>query len=157
MTWIHELLDGNLIIEDLQATDKMGVIREFAALLHMAGKVKDEGELVRVVLERESQGSTGIGEGIAIPHAKSHAISEMVVAFGRYRSGVDFQSLDGKPAYLFFLLVTPEKKPEDHLKTLARLSRIMRNHALREQLRCAAGRLDLQRLILDEDRKYSTK
>jgi PTS system nitrogen regulatory IIA component len=151
---IQGLLEGDLIIEDLLATDKVGVIREFADLLVSRGRVKDADELVRVVLERESQGSTGIGDGIAIPHAKSRAISEAVVVFGRSRQGVDFQTLDGKPAYLFFLLVSPEDHPGEHLKTLARISRIMRNASLRDRLRGCRDRAEIQKLIYDEDGKY---
>jgi PTS system nitrogen regulatory IIA component len=154
MPRIIDLLAGDLIIEDLLATDKAGVIREFAGLLRRKGMVQDENELIRVVMERESLGSTGIGEGIAIPHAKSRAINDMVVAFGRSRSGVDFQSMDGKPAFLFFLLVTPEDKPGDHLKTLARISRIMKNPALRESLKQSPDGQDIRRLIGEEENKY---
>jgi fructose-specific phosphotransferase system IIA component len=151
---IQDLLDKDLIVMDLRAADKAGVISELTGLLARNGRVRDADALSQAVLARESQGSTGIGEGIAIPHAKSQAISDIVVAFGRSKNGVDFQSLDGKPAYLFFLLVTPEDRPGDHLKVLARISRIMRNAALREQLlRCALPE-ELQKLILDEDGKY---
>jgi PTS system nitrogen regulatory IIA component len=154
MPRIQDLLGGDLIIEDLQATDKAGVIRELASLLTRRGRVRDADRLVHVILERESQGSTGIGDGIAIPHAKSQEIEDSVVAFGRSKTGVDFQSLDGKPAYLFFLLVTPENRPGEHLKTLARISRIMRNTALRDELRRCEAWQEIRRLILDEDSKY---
>ncbi len=154
MAQIQGLLDGNLIIEDLQATDKAGVIRELADLLANRGKVKDADELVRVVLERESHGSTGIGDGIAIPHAKSRSVAGTVVVFGRSRRGVDFQALDGRPADLFFLLVSPEDQPGEHLKTLARISRIMRNAELREKLRAGRDRTEIRKLIGDEDGKY---
>jgi PTS system nitrogen regulatory IIA component len=154
MPRIQDLLEGDLIIEDLHATDKTGVIREFASLLTRTGKVRDADQLVKVILERESQGSTGIGDGIAIPHAKSREIADSVVAFGRSKTGVDFQSLDGKPAYLFFLLVTPESRPGEHLKTLARISRLMRNTTLRDELRQCSVRQEIRKLILDEDSKY---
>ena len=149
------LLDRELIIEDLRSEDKPGVIREFAALLAGAGRVLDADKLAEVVLEREAQGSTGIGDGIAIPHAKSPAVREPVVVFGRSVRGVDFQTLDGRPAHLFFLLVSPTDRPGDHLKTLARISRIVRNAGLRERLLASSGRDEIQRLILDEDQKYS--
>ena len=154
MAGINELLQEDLVIEDIKAIDKIGVIREFSELLRAREKVRDGEELVRVLMEREALGSTGIGDGIAIPHAKSRTINEMVVAFGRSRSGVDFLSMDGKPAHLFFVLVTPDDKPGDHLKTLARISRILKNPALREALKKASHRQELQRLILDEDFKY---
>ncbi|MDH4163369.1 MAG: PTS sugar transporter subunit IIA [Nitrospirota bacterium] len=154
MARIRDLLDDELIIAELKAGDKAGVIAEFAELLAAKGKVRDRDELVRVIGEREAQGSTGIGEGIAIPHAKSSSISEMVVAFGRSSTGVDFHSLDGKPAYLFFVLVSPEDRPAEHLKTLARISRVMRNPALRDELRKSSAGTDMRQLILDEDSKY---
>ena len=154
MARIQDLLDDDLIIAELQAGDKAGVIAEFADLLAAKGKVRDREELVRVIGEREAQGSTGIGEGIAIPHAKASGIGEMVVAFGRSAAGVDFQSLDGKPAYLFFVLVSPEDRPADHLKTLARISRVMRNPSLRDRLRRSSASAEMRSLILDEDSKY---
>jgi len=154
MLRIQDLLDRDLILMDMRAADKVGVIRELAGLLARHNRVHDADVLAQAVLDRESQGSTGIGEGIAIPHAKSQAISDIVIAFGRSKSGVDFQSLDGKPAYLFFLLVTPEDRPGDHLKLLARISRIMRNTALREQLLRCTQPEELQKLILEEDGKY---
>jgi len=154
MARIKDVLSGDLIIESLQATSKDGVVREFAAVLADARKVSDPDGLARQLLDRESQCSTGIGDGVAIPHAKSGAISEMVVAFGRSAPGVDFQSLDGKPAHLFFLLLSPEDRPGDHLKTLARISRILRNPHLRDQLMRSADRQEILRLLVDEDSKY---
>jgi PTS system nitrogen regulatory IIA component len=151
---LEALLQRDLIIEDIRATDKAGVIREFAGLLASAGKVRDPEELARTVLDREAQGSTGIGDGIAIPHAKSASLRESIVAFGRSRKGVDFQTLDGRPAYLFFLLVSPSDQPGEHLKTLARISRLIRNAALRERLLASSGRDEIQRLLIDEDERY---
>jgi PTS system nitrogen regulatory IIA component len=143
MPTIRDLLQENLIIEEIEAVDKRGVLREFARLLKSMNRVDDEEELLRALLERESLGSTGIGDGVAIPHGKLPTGSEMSVAFGRSSKGVDFQSMDSKPVSLFFLLVTPEDKPGDHLKALARISRIFKNH-----------RQELQRLIYQEDSKY---
>ncbi|HUI68619.1 MAG TPA: fructose PTS transporter subunit IIA [Nitrospirota bacterium] len=154
---IGDLLQDDLVIEEIKATDKIGVIREFAGILQATGKVIDAEALVRVLLERESLGSTGIGDGVAIPHGKLSFISNMVVAFGRSSRGVDFQSLDAKPVYLFFLLVTPDSKPGDHLKALARISRILKNPVLRENLKRTSDRQELKRLIYEEDSKYPQK
>ncbi len=154
MVTVKDLLQDDLIIEELGATDKMGVLREFARFLKRAGRVQKEEELVRVLAERESLGSTGIGNGVAIPHGKLRGIPEMVIAFGRSSRGVDYQSLDAQPVFLFFLLVTPDDKPGDHLKALARISRILKNPALREGLRRASERKELQKLIYEEDSKY---
>ena len=146
------LLDGDLIIEDLRATDKEGVIREFAALLAGRGLVRDEAGLVEVVLQREAT-TTGIGDGIAIPHGRVPGIPGAIVAFGRSVRGVDFQSLDGKPAHLFFFFVTPEERPEEHLAVLRRLARITRSPALRDRLFRSMDRLEMQKLVLDEDER----
>ena len=157
MATMKDLLRRDLIIADIKAIDKVGVIREFAAHLSAAGKVRDADELVRVLMERESMGSTGIGDGVAIPHGKLHSMSDMIVAFGRSHRGVDYQSLDDKPAYLFFLLVTPDDNPGEHLKMLARISRILKNPVLREKLRTVPEGRELHQLILEEDSKYPRK
>jgi PTS system nitrogen regulatory IIA component len=154
MPRVRNLLDDDLIIEDLQATDKSGVIREFAAFLKSRGKVPDADELFDIIMQREST-TTGIGGGIAIPHGRMEGLASAVVAFGRSRKGVDFQSLDGKPVRLFFLFLTPENRPEEHLSVLRRLARITRNPVLREQLLRSADRQEMQKLILEEDDKYS--
>jgi PTS system nitrogen regulatory IIA component len=154
MATIKDMLRENLILENIEASDKMGVLREFAGLLKSADKIKDEEELVRVLLERELLGSTGIGDGVAIPHGKLHIIPEMIGAFGRSHQGVDYDSMDSKPVYLFFLLVTPEGMPGEHLRALARISRILKNPALRDSLRQASRREELLRLICQEDSRY---
>ncbi len=154
MATIKDLLGQNLILDDIKASDKIGVLREFAGLLKSANKIKDEEELVRVLLERELLGSTGIGDGVAIPHGKLHIVPEMIVAFGRSRNGVDYDSIDSQPVFLFFLLVTPEDMPGEHLRALARISRILKNSALRDNLRRASRREELLRLIYEEDSKY---
>ena len=154
MPRIQDLLDVDLIIEDLQATDKAGVIRELASLLKSRGKVQDEDALFDIVMQREST-TTGIGDGIAIPHGRMQGLPGVVVALGRSRKGVDFQSMDGKPAHLFFLFITPEERPGDHLSVLRRLARITRSPVLREQLLRSTDRREIQKLILDEDDKYA--
>jgi PTS system nitrogen regulatory IIA component len=154
MPGTQDLLDGDLIIEDMQATDKTGVIREFAALLKRTGRIRDEEQLVRVILEREST-TTGIGDGIAIPHGRLKEIPGVIVAFGRSRKGVDFQSMDNKPVHLFFLFITPENKPEVHLATLRRLARVTRNPVLRERLLHSTDHREMQKLILDADGRHA--
>jgi PTS system nitrogen regulatory IIA component len=154
MATIKDLLQDDLIIENIEAKDKDGVLREFARLLKENGKIEDEENLVRVLTERETLGSTGIGDGVAIPHGKLGSVSEIIVAFGRSTSGVEFQSLDAKPVFLFFLLVTPVDKPGDHLKTLARISRILKSSMLRTSLMQASGRREMRILLFEEDSKY---
>jgi nitrogen PTS system EIIA component len=155
MATIRDLLQDDLIIEEIAATDKIGVFREFSRLLRSTNRIKNEESLVRILLERESLGSTGIGDGVAIPHAKMHLLPESIVAFGRSGSGIDFQSLDEKPVYLFFLLVTPDDMPEEHLKALARISRILKNPLIREKLKSAPYQRQIKKIILEEDGRYS--
>jgi PTS system nitrogen regulatory IIA component len=154
MATIRDLLQDELVIEEIKATDKLGVIREFSRLLKSAGRIENEDELVRVLLERESLGSTAVGDGVAIPHAKLHFLPEMIIAFGRSSRGIDFQSIDEKPVYLVFLLVTPDDRPGEHLKALARISRILKNPVLRENLKRSSQGKQLQMFICDEDSKY---
>ncbi len=154
MVRMRDMLGDDLVIEDIIAKDKDGVIREFARLLKAAGKIDDEDEVVRVISERETLGSTGIGDGVAIPHGKVQGLGRMIVAFGRSRSGVDFHALDGRPVFLFFLLLTPADRPGEHLKALARIARLLKNPSLREGLLTVRDRGELQRMILEEDGKY---
>lgn len=155
MVRIKDLLHDDLVIDEIAAVDKEGVLREFARILKASGRVQDEEGVVRVLAEREALGSTGIGDGVAIPHGKMAGISQMIVAFGRSRKGVEFQALDGMPVFLFFLLLTPLDQPGEHLKALARISRIFKNPLLRERLKNGSGRRELYRLIIEEDGKYS--
>ena len=157
MVSMKNLLQSDLVLDDIKAADKNGVIREFAGLLKAAGRIREEGEIIRVLTEREAIGSTGIGDGLAIPHGKLRGLPDIVVAFGRSRAGVDFQSIDGKPVHLFFLLLAPDNNPGDHLKVLARISRILNNPVLRENLRTALHREEVRNMILDEDSKYPQK
>jgi PTS system nitrogen regulatory IIA component len=105
-------------------------------------------------LEREKLGSTGIGDGIAIPHGKMKGIEELVTSFGRSIKGVDFESIDNKPTHLFFLLVAPENSAGVHLKALARISRLLKDSGFRNRLMEASDRQDLFRIIAEEDEKF---
>ena len=149
---ISELVGDDLIIEELKGSRKQDVLLEFSDLLYRAGKVADREGLARILAAREVLGSTGIGDGVAIPHGKLKGLKDIVVAFGRSKAGVEFDSLDGAPAHLFFLLVAPEDAPGEHLKALARISRLMKNAELRESLMKAAGAKEIRRVLSrDED------
>jgi PTS system nitrogen regulatory IIA component len=154
MLKIREYLTEALILDDLQGKDKKAILREFALLLATEGRVPDSEALYDVLSERETLGSTGIGEGVAIPHAKLKELKHLVVAFGRCRRGVDFDTLDSLPAYLFFLLVTPEDATGEHLKALARISRLLRNPAMRQALLKAVDRKEILQIIAEEDSKF---
>jgi len=121
-----DLLTTETILTDITSRNKEGVLREMAEKLHVAGKIPDMEKLVKVLMERERLGSTGIGENIAIPHAKSDDLTGMVAAFAISRDGIDFDSLDQKKVHYFFLLLAPSGEAGKHLKLLARISRLTR-------------------------------
>ena len=150
---ILDILEEDAIIAELSATDKKGVLEELSEPVAQASGVSQE-EMVRVLLERERLGSTGIGFGIAIPHGKLRSLHALLVGFGRSRKGVDFEAIDGKPAHLFFLLMAPEDSTGAHLKMLARISRLLKDSSLRQRLMDAADRHELYSLIENEDRDF---
>ena len=150
---IMEFLNKKAIAMSLKAGDKEGVIRELVDLLAKAGEIRNKEELVKTLLARESLGSTGIGQGIGIPHAKSQGVKELVAAFGVSQKGVNFDSLDGEPVYIFFLLLAPEESAGPHLKALARISRMLKDKYFRELLRKAKDEKEVLRIIQEEDSK----
>lgn len=148
---ITDILSSDLIIADLKATTKKGVLEELVSHLADHEAAVNRAELLRVLLEREKLGSTGINDGIAIPHGKLKNIEELLALFARSTAGVDFGALDGKPSHLFFLLVAPASSAGAHLKALARISRIARNRSFRERCMRAKTREDLFQIIIEED------
>jgi len=138
----------------LKATDKRGVLEELAeTVVHLEPSV-DKGSLVKVLLERERLGSTGIGDGVAIPHGKYSGLKRPIVSFGRSRKGLDFECMDGEPAHLFFLLVAPENSASVHLKALARIAKILKNSAFRKTLLEADTKEEIYRAIIQNDEEF---
>lgn len=150
---IMEFLNKKAITASLKATDKEGVIRELVDLLASADDIKNKEDLVKALLTRESLGSTGIGQGIGIPHAKSSNVKSLVAAFGLSQKGVNFDSLDGEPVYIFFLLIAPEESAGPHLKALARISRMLKDKYFRELLKKAKDEKEILRIVQEEDSK----
>jgi nitrogen PTS system EIIA component len=150
---IAEFLREDLILPDLQATDKPGVLRELCVPI---GRVfaLDPGRLTEVLLEREKLGSTGVGEGVAIPHGKLPGVPNLLAAFGRSKRGIDFAAIDGKPTYLFFVLFAPENSAGIHLKALARISRLFKSPPFRQAITAAQSAAQIAELIGTEDSKY---
>ena len=146
-------LNDGAVSTDLKSQQKEGVIQELVALLVKTGCVKDKDvqKLTQILLKRESLGSTGIGQGVAIPHGKSDCVTKLVGAFGVSRAGINFESLDGEPVHLFFLLVAPEDSAGPHLKALARISRLLKDKHFRDSLRVAKDENVLIKIIRDED------
>lgn len=131
---ITELLTKDTIAMDLSSTEKNGVIDELVKQLDKAGKLNDITTFKEAIHNRESQSTTGIGEGIAIPHAKVAAVDTPAIAFGKSKTGVDYQSLDMQPAHLFFMIAAPEGGAQTHLDALAKLSGILMDEKVREDL-----------------------
>lgn len=150
---ITSILRGEAILPELKAKDKHQVIQELAELVAKVEPTIRVEDLVKILLEREALGSTGIGSGVAIPHGKLSHIDHIVAVFGRSKAGVEFDSQDGEPAHLFFALVAPENTAGLHLKALAKLSRLLKEAGFREQLMKAPDAPTLYQIIKEEDEK----
>lgn len=150
---LAEFLSPETIEDNLKARRGGEVLSELAGLLFRGGQVPEETDLVQILKNREELGSTGLGDGVAIPHVYLQNISTPQAAVGRSVEGVDFNAIDGRPVHIFFLLVTPETSKGDHLKALARISRLLRKPDFRSSLMKASGREEMQRIIVEEDEK----
>lgn len=153
---LMEFLNGNAVTCELKSVAKEGVIRELVGLLVKGGSIKEKDvtRLVRILLDREALGSTGIGQGVAIPHGKTDCVTQLVGAVGISRTGLNFDSLDGEETHIFFLLVAPEDSAGPHLKALARISRLLKERHFRESLLAAKEEKALMRILQEEDQRY---
>jgi PTS system nitrogen regulatory IIA component len=132
---LSELLVSAAVTPRLAATTKRDAIAELVALMESAYGIESQGEVLDRVLRREAMMSTGIGNGVAIPHGKARAVSRMLAACAISPAGVDFESVDGEPAHLFILLVSPENVGTPHVKVLANISRLLKEESVRNALR----------------------
>ncbi|KIH76574.1 PTS IIA-like nitrogen-regulatory protein PtsN [Geoalkalibacter ferrihydriticus] len=148
---ISDLLKPDALVADLKATDKNALLEELTAALVRVEKGLDRSLVVDVLKERERLGSTGIGDGVAIPHGKLKNIDHLMLSFGRSLEGIDFDAMDGRPAHLFFLLIAPEDSVGIHLKTLARISKLLKTPQARERLMQATDAGDIYRIIVAEE------
>ncbi|MGV8146422.1 MAG: PTS sugar transporter subunit IIA [Alkaliphilus sp.] len=131
---IKELLTENLMVGNLKATSKRAAILEMVEHLDLNGKLLDKKTYLEAILKREEEYSTGIGMGIAIPHGKTNAVKTPSLVFARSEEGVDFDSMDGLPAHLLFMVAVPELANKEHLKILGLISRKLVNKEIREKL-----------------------
>ncbi|MGD9579304.1 MAG: PTS sugar transporter subunit IIA [Syntrophorhabdus sp.] len=150
---IEEVLEESCVLADLQGVSKRDVLIELVGTLKKANLIKNEQEVVNVIFEREKLGSTGIGDGVAIPHGKLKGIRRIICVFGRSLHGVDFDSIDQKPAHIFFLLLAPENSASLHLKMLSRISKLLRDPSFRKRLMELADAHDIYRSVVEEDRR----
>ena len=148
---IQDIVPPEAIVGNLRGETKENVLRELSEVIVGIVPKLSADTLASILMERESMGSTGIGDGVAIPHGKVNGIDRLVAAFGRSRNGVQFQSLDGKPAHLFFLIMAPEFSAGMHLKALARISRLLKDERFRRSLLAAADADELRSILPEED------
>jgi fructose-specific phosphotransferase system IIA component len=143
MLRVTDFLRPEFCVMDLKAASKEQAITELTQALESSGRIKDKGDFIKHVMEREQLGSTGIGNRVAIPHAPTQSVDGIVVAFGRSKGGLDFQSLDGQEVNLIFLIGTTPTDLAVYLKLLASLSRLLTNRQFRDEFMMADSAQDL--------------
>ncbi|HAX45292.1 MAG TPA: PTS fructose transporter subunit IIA [Nitrospina sp.] len=151
---ITDILNKEFVITNLDGIDKNSVLKELSAFLEEKGVVKNKDTLLTALTEREKLGSTGIGENVAIPHAKLEEIDHIITLFGRSEKGVEFESLDKKPVHFVCLVIAPSNSTGQHLKALARISRLLKNPVLREAVLSATEMDKIYSILVDEDSKF---
>ncbi len=151
---IREILQDNCIQAELKSTTKEEAIHELSSMMSAAYPGPGMDSLEEVLNERERLGSTGIGNGVAILHGKLATLEQIVIGFGRSVAGIDFDSQDGKPVHLFFVLIAPKNSASLHLKAMARLSRLLKDAHFRNRLYEARDCQTLYDIIVSEDEKF---
>ncbi|MFQ5672702.1 MAG: PTS sugar transporter subunit IIA [Nitrospinales bacterium] len=151
---ISEILKKDFVIAELPGKDKPGILRELSGFLKNKGVVKDQETLYQALMDRENLGSTGIGENVAVPHAKSAEIDRVIILFARSTAGIDFAALDEKPVHFVCLLIAPSNSTGLHLKALARMSRLLKNEKLRQDILNANGVDEIYSILLEEDSRF---
>ncbi len=148
---LSDIIEEDYIIPELKANDKRGVLEELTEMITVHEPYIDKMALVKVLVDRERLGSTGIGDGVAIPHGKLNGVKHPIISFGRSKQGLDFDSMDGQPAYLFFLIVAPENSSGFHLQVLAKIAKILKSSVFRKKLMDADSRIELYQIITESD------
>ena len=148
---IIDMLKTDYILEELKSGNKRDVLKELVGSFMKIHQKLDSEATLNVLFEREKLGSTGIGEGIAIPHGKITVLDQLILSFGRSAVGIDFDAMDGKPVHLFFLLIAPENSAGQHLKTLAKISKMLKDSVFRTKLMAAKSKDELYKIIANQD------
>ncbi|MFH0958346.1 MAG: PTS sugar transporter subunit IIA [Pseudomonadota bacterium] len=151
---ILDFLGSDAIIGSMKATSKEEALAELVAPILEANPSLDKKQLLKTILEREKLGSTGLGGGVAIPHGKLEGLEKLAASFGRSENGIDFSSMDNKPTYLFFMLIAPKDCAGDHLKALARISRLFKDPILTNNLKQAENSAQIYGLLEESDLKF---
>jgi nitrogen PTS system EIIA component len=151
---ISDMLERQAVLAELRGTSKPELLRELCHPLAQLHASFSEDRLVQTLLDRERLGSTGLAEGVAIPHGKLKGLDRLIGSFGRTVAGVDFDSLDKQPTHLFFTIFAPEASSGDHLRALARVSRMLRNADFRARVLAAGNADQIYDLITEEDSRF---
>ena len=151
---IDEIMKKESVIADIAGKNKLDVIKEMTVCLKKNNNIKNDQALYATLMEREKLGSTGIGENVAIPHGKSDELTQIITVFARSLSGIDFESLDQKPVHFVCMVIAPANSTGQHLKALARISRLFKNQNLREGILKAEDSNAIYSILLQEDSKF---
>ncbi len=152
---LSQIMEEDDIILELKASNKKEVLEELSEVICRHEPSLDKEKLVQVLMEREKLGTTGIGDGIAIPHGKVEGLKNPLLSFGRSKKGIDYESIDNKPVHLFFLLVAPENSSGLHLQILARIAKLLKNSKFRKRLIEAKTKKEVYQIITEADEEIS--
>ncbi|HAV92215.1 TPA: PTS sugar transporter subunit IIA [candidate division WOR-3 bacterium] len=152
MEFLYELLNESLVRSDLKSASKSDVIDELAEILVSNEIIKDKVSLMDKLVEREKIETTGVGHGIAIPHARTETVNGLALCFGVSREGIDYDALDGKPVNIFFLIVSNEENKNRYIQLLARISRICRKDSFREKIMNSETEKEIISIFREEEK-----
>ncbi len=148
---ISNFLKPEAVIMEMAATEKLAAIRELVEFMVGKNIARNQEQLFEALAKRENLESTGIGDGIAIPHARTDSVDDLVLVFARSSAGIDFSSIDGKPSHIIFLIASPENKKSEYIIALAKLSRLLRKLQVREQLKNASDPQEVLNIIKNNE------
>jgi nitrogen PTS system EIIA component len=149
---LSSLLKEKYVELDLQGKDKKKILAELVDFITVKGKIKDKKDILSSLIKREKLGSTGIGNGVAIPHTRSAKVKDFILAFARQANGIDFGALDGEKTYVFFVLLSPEANIGGHLKILAEVSRLVKDKFIVDRLKAAQDKKEILKVISTYER-----
>jgi fructose PTS system EIIBC or EIIC component len=152
---VHELLNLKYVLTEFKSENKNDVINELVDLLKGDERIIDLEEVRKCVFEREEKMSTGVGKGFAIPHGKTNSVNDILAAFGKSETPIEYNSLDGEPVHLVFLLIGKENLVAKHIKLLSRISRLMNSEEFRKKLIEAESPESILKIFQDEEQSYS--
>ena len=152
---LADILRESCVIADIKGITKREILFEMVETLKRAKLIDDIDPIVEVIMEREQLGSTGIGDGVAIPHGKMKTLNTILCVAGRSKEGVNFDAVDRQPVHIFFLVLAPEDSASLHLKVLSRISKVLRDQSFRGKMLTLTDAHDIYTNIIEADDKLS--